>query len=210
MKQLPESHLASIRVMEAAYLKHNDPIRQSGFGGGPKRWQVERSPLLDAVTGDGDFLDLGCANGYLLECVVEWGAQHGIELTPYGLDLNPRIIQAALRRFPNFAHHFWIANAWEWNPPRRFRWIYAIWDLVQLDLLPELARQLLCNAVTDDGALIFGTYGSRSSGRKPTDIARVLRAGGLHISGESMGGKMPQGGPVTRFVWCRKSDQSVN
>ena len=78
-------------------------------------WRDERSPLLDAVDGDGDFLDLGCANGYLLECVVEWGRERGFELNPHGTDLNPLLIQAAIRRFPENAHQFWVANAWGWG-----------------------------------------------------------------------------------------------
>ena len=121
-KRLPETHLESIRILERAYLAHSDPIKQSGFSGGAQRWSAERSPLLDAIDGDGDFLDVGCANGFLLESVVDWASERGIELTPYGLDMNPLLIQEALRRFPDSAHHFWVANAWGWMPPKRFRW----------------------------------------------------------------------------------------
>ena len=60
------------RALEDAYLRSDDPIRQSGFGGGAERWRAERSPILEAVDGDGDLLDIGCANGYLAECLVEW------------------------------------------------------------------------------------------------------------------------------------------
>ena len=88
LRKLPEDQLETIRILEAAYLAHNDPIRQSGFSGGPDRWRAERYPLLDAVDGDGDLIDLGCANGYLLECLLEWGAERGIRLNPYGVDLN--------------------------------------------------------------------------------------------------------------------------
>ena len=205
-QKVPEAHMDSIRILEAAYLAHDDPIRQSGFGGGPERWRAERSPLLDAVDGDGEFLDLGCANGFLLESVVDWAKQRGTNLKPFGVDLNALLIQEAIRRFRGAEHHFWVANAWGWLPPRRFRWVYAIWDLVPSEMVPTLARHLLQNALRDDGALIFGAYGSRSTDTPPMDIAHVLRVGGLPISGESAGGELPSGGPVTRFAWINRRD----
>ena len=99
-RKLPEPYLESIRILESAYLAHNDPIRQSGFSGGPDRWRTERSPLLEALDGDGEFLDLGCANGFLLESVVGWARDSGLTVIPYGVDLNPLLIQEAIRRFP--------------------------------------------------------------------------------------------------------------
>ena len=204
--RLPESHLESIRILESAYLRETDPIKQSGFRGGSERWRAERSPLLDAIDGDGDFLDLGCANGFLLESAVSWAEERGVRLVPYGVDLNPLLVQAAIRRFPELAHHFWVANAWGWLPPKRFRWIYAIWDLVPIDLLPDFAGHLLELAVTEDGAVIFGAYGSKSADTPSVDIARVLADGGLPVSGTAQGGELHRGGPVTRFAWVRRED----
>ena len=203
---LPQEHIDSIHFLEAAYLRHQDPILQSGFHGGSERWRAERSPLLDAVDGDGEFLDLGCANGYLLESVMEWATERGVNLTPYGVDLNPRLLQEALRRFRDYPHHFWLANAWGWLPPRRFRWVYAIWDLVPIEFLPQLALHLLEHAVSQDGALIFGAYGSKSEDRPSVNIGDVLRNSGLPVSGESEGGELPRGGPVTRFAWIKHAD----
>ena len=205
-RKLPEKHLESIRILEAAYLAHDDPIRQSGFGGGIDRWRAERSPILEAVEGDGDLLDLGCANGYLLESLVEWGSEKGVHLNPYGVDLNALLIQEAIRRFPEQAHHFWVANVWGWLPPRRFRWVYSIWDLVPMSMIPEFARYVLDHAVTDGGAMIFGAYGSNSKNTPPMDIASVLTADGLPVSGEASGGELPGGGPVTKFAWINRRD----
>lgn len=33
--------------------------------------------MLDGVRGDGTFLDIGCANGLLMESVARWGAEDG-------------------------------------------------------------------------------------------------------------------------------------
>ena len=203
---LPESHLKSIRHLEAAYLRHDDPIRQSGFSGGLERWRSERSPLLDAIDDSGDFLDLGCANGYLLESVVEWAQESGIQLNPHGGDMNPLLVQEAIRRFPDQAHQFWVCNAWGWMPPIRFKWIYAIWDLVPIDILPTLASHLLKHALTQNGTLILGAYGSKSADESPLDIAQFLRTAGFPVAGEAAGGRLRRGGPVTRFAWIRRRD----
>ena len=82
---LPEEFMAYIRDLERHYLMNEDPIKQSGFYGGAERWRQERGSIVEAVDRDGDFLDAACANGYLLECLVDWAREKGIALTPYGL-----------------------------------------------------------------------------------------------------------------------------
>ena len=203
-RKLPETYLESIRILENAYLLHDDPIKQSGFSGGRERWRAERSPLLKAIDGDGDFLDLGCANGYMVESVVGWAGERGLKLKPHGLDLNPRLLLKAMRRFPGEEHRFWVANAWNWLPPKRFRWVYAIWDLVPAENLHTLARHLLEHAVEEGGTLIFGAYGSKSDDTPSFNIGEHLRDSGFRVAGESQGGELPRGGPVARFAWVRK------
>jgi hypothetical protein len=68
--RLPEAFLRDLKALELAYLKSDDPIEQSSFGGGKERWRAEREPILEAIAASGDLLDVGCANGYLLECLV--------------------------------------------------------------------------------------------------------------------------------------------
>src|SRR5215472_1576889 len=87
---LPAEFLNHLGTLEAAYLSSDDPLRQSGFGGGPARWRAERSPILDAIGGSGTLLDVGCANGYLLESLVSWGSERGLALTPFGVDRSAR------------------------------------------------------------------------------------------------------------------------
>ncbi len=205
-QHLPEEHLEAIRFLENAYLEHVDPIKQSGFSGGEKRWQEERSPLMHSINGDGDFLDIGCAVGHLAKCVADWGSERGFTLIPHGLDLNPRLIREAISRSPDCAHQFWVANAWGWKPLKRFRWVYAIWDVTPLALMPELIDHYLEHALTDDGTLIVGAYGSKSRNTPPLDIAEFLRSAGLPVSGESSGGRFLDGTPVARFAWVRRLD----
>src|SRR5262245_59123546 len=136
MAELSAAFLERLRALERSYLRETDPVRQSGFGGGHERWRVERELFLDALIEDGDLLDVGCANGFLLECLVAWAQERHLRLTPYGVDFGEALIDCAKRRLPQYASHFWVANAWDWVPPRTFRYVYTIHDCVPEDLLP--------------------------------------------------------------------------
>ena len=95
MRRLPDDFVAALEATAAAYLTHSDPIRQSGFGGGAARWRSEREPILDGVNVSGTFIDIGCANGYLLECLVSWGIARGLQIDPFGLDSAPALRKRA-------------------------------------------------------------------------------------------------------------------
>jgi len=194
---LPPEFLERARALEAAYLESDDPIRQSGFGGGAERWRAERSPILDAIDSDGDILDVGCANGYLLECLVRWGAERGLALTPFGVDIGPRLVAEAKRRLPEHADNFWVENGWDWRPPRRFRYVYTLYDNVPEEMLALYVQRLLERVVEPAGRLIVGAYGSRSRGTQPFDIAGSLVKAGFHLAGETSAGEPP----IVEFAW---------
>ncbi len=62
------------------YLASENPWRQSGWGSTPERWRIAREVILSAVEHSGAFLDVGCANGLLLECLMEWAKTRGIAI----------------------------------------------------------------------------------------------------------------------------------
>lgn len=199
MKPLPATFLAELRELEESYLQRTDSIEQSGFHGGAERWRAEREPILDAITRDGELLDVGCANGYLLECLVAWGRERGLSLTPYGLDQGRRLIDLARRRQPHVADHFFVGNAWDWEPPQRFRYVYTLLDAVPLDYCAAYLHRLLARVVADGGRLIAGDYGSRSRGLPARDVAAVLRSAELTVAGEATAGD-----GVARFAWAER------
>ena len=69
-----------------------------------------------------DLLDIGCANGLLLESLVEWAAPARC-ITPFGVDQSAGLIALARRRLPRFAANFFVANAWSccFTSPLRVR-----------------------------------------------------------------------------------------
>jgi hypothetical protein len=196
---LPESFLRTLHALEESYLTETDPIRQSGFGGGPERWRAERGIVLEAVTADGTFLDTCCANGYLLECLVDWGRRKGVELIPFGLDLGARLIGLARQRFPTCPDHFWAGNAWDWVPPRRFDYVYALTDCVPEPWLGPYLARLLAEVVEKDGLLIVGHYGSMSMKQPARDVGRLLVDLNFTVAGTATSGALP----VSHVAWVR-------
>jgi SAM-dependent methyltransferase len=81
-----------------------------------------RRPAPDrrGIYGDGSFLDVGCASGHLLECLVTW-SPHRIE--PFGLELTPRLAELARRRLPQWADRIYVGNALMWEPTRWFDFV---------------------------------------------------------------------------------------
>lgn len=182
--------------LQGVYLSSDDPIAQSGFFGGRERWVAERSPIVEAIERDGDFLDVGCANGLLLEDVVAWAASAGHVIMPHGIDLGPVLIELARKRLPAFAANLVVADAWSWEPKRTWDHVFSLADLGPDDLACEwLAR--LAGWVAPGGRLIIGSYGSRSRGVEPIEVAGLLERCGYHPTGETLAGDPP----ISRFAW---------
>ena len=196
-RKLPDDFLTRLHELEISYLGEKDPIRQSGFGGGDRRWRDEREPILDGVDHDGDFLDIGCANGYLLECLIDWGRERDLSITPVGIDWSDKLIALAGNRLPSYKENFFTANAWEWKPERTFPFVYTLYDCVPEDYLEEYIHRLLGRVVAPIGRLIVGAYVSRSDHIPFFDIAAFLKSIGFRVSGSSKGGDPP----VAAFAW---------
>ena len=204
-RALPPEFLKTMAELERSYLESDDPIRASGFGGGPERWRREREPILEAVDRDGDFLDTCCANGYLLECLVGWARERGVTLTPHGLDLGEGLVALARERLPEHSANIHQGNAWDWAPDRRFDYVYTLLDIVPEDYLPEFIDRLELNVVAPGGRLILGSYGSRSRGHEPSDVRALLESTGRSPAGSSAGGEPP----IASFAWVDTTEAGV-
>jgi hypothetical protein len=144
---------------------------------------------------------MGCANGYLLECLMAWGRERGREITPHGLDQGEGLIQLARQRLPNFCDNFQVGNAWDWQAPRRYHYVYTLCDCVPHEYLAEYVRRIWHQVVAPGGRLILGAYGSRSRNLPPFDVAEFLRSRRCTVAGISTGGDPP----ITSFAWIDRS-----
>jgi len=162
-------------ILETAYVSHEEPWRQSEMSGPEDRWASLRKPVADCIERSGTFLDIGCANGYLIECILKWTAERGLSIEPYGLDLSEKLVNMAKERLPKYADNFFVGNSFTWLPPRRFDYVRTELVYVPLELEREYVDFLLKNHLTDEGRLLIANY-----------------AEGLELSGELF----PEGYPT--------------
>ncbi|MBZ0135912.1 MAG: class I SAM-dependent methyltransferase [Planctomycetes bacterium] len=196
-RRLPQRYIDRLAQLEMLYMLKDDPLMRSGFAGGPERWRREREPILDAVTEDGAILDIGCANGMLLQSLVDWARERGVQLTPHGVDAGQHLVAEARHRLPGFAENLHVGNVWNWQPPRRYRYVYMVWDCVPVYFLGATIKRLLREFVAPGGRLILGTYGSRSREQKPFDLEPFLKSMNVPFAGRAAGGE-PR---ITNFFW---------
>jgi SAM-dependent methyltransferase len=188
-------HEEIARVVVPAYLAAETPWEQSGKSGDAAGWEYARSLIADAIDRDGAFLDVGCANGYLLETIAGWTPW---SLDRYGLDISPELADLARRRLPELAGRIFVGNALTWEPPRRFTYVRTGLDYVPAGRRSELVERLLgmCER------LIVGVYNEHEEERTTED---ALRSWGLEPTGAAMRRHRSKPGMEYRLVWIDSS-----
>lgn len=155
------------------YLASDDPRAQSGFNGDAARWEAARRPIVSAMDAPGTFLDVGCANGHLMECVAAW-SPFPVEL--YGVDFAPRLVEVARARLRAAAGRIWHADVAVWNPPMRFDFVHARLDIGHTARMAGWCRRLI---VSSDGSF------RRPDSLRAEDVAARMRELGLRVAGET-------------------------
>jgi SAM-dependent methyltransferase len=178
---------ANKELLESAYLKGTQPWQQSGFGlrseGTYEMWEAQRKPIADCMDRSGSFLDIGCANGYLLECVLRWTMKRAVQIVPYGLDLSERLCELARERLPQYVNNIFAGNAWDWLPPRRFDYVRTELEYVPPELRSHFVSRLLDLFVEAGGKLLVAEYRAGQSDTRPElVIDRYLARLGLEVS----------------------------
>lgn len=148
-------HAEIEEVIGDAYLASDDPRAQSGKSGDDVEWRWSRELLLDALPNGGSVLDVGCANGYLLESIERWAAERGVDVEPFGLDISWRLAALARRRVPHLADRIWVGNAAEWSPPRRFDLVHTGLDYVPVQRRAGFLARLLRDLAGDRGRIVI-------------------------------------------------------
>lgn len=141
--------------------------------GTPEDWEYSRGVVAEAVDRPGTFLDVGCANGLLMESIHRW---RGVE--PYGLDIAPELAELARQRYPHWASRIWVGNALDWQPPRRFTYVRTGLEYVPAQRRRELVTHLLglCDR------LIVGKYNEEVESRA---LESKVKSWGFGIAGSA-------------------------
>jgi len=145
-------------VLETAYLAHEEPWRQSGMSGPEERWVSLRRPVADCMDRSGALLDIGCANGYLLECCLRWTAERGVRIEPHGLDISDKLAALARKRLPDYADHIYVGNGYDWAPPRRFDYVRTELCYVPAEAERAYVERLLREFLLPGGRLLVANY----------------------------------------------------
>ena len=141
-----------------AYIGADGPRAQSGHSGNEEHWTQARSIVAEAFDQGGTFLDVGCANGYLMESAQRWALAAGRVIVPHGLDISPELIHLARERLPQWADRIWLGNVIDWEPPSRFDFVRTGLEHVPSHRSADLIEWLLDAYVAQNGRLIIGTY----------------------------------------------------
>ena len=184
-------HAEIARIIVPAYLAAETPWAGSGKSGSAEDWEYARSHVGHATEREGSFLDIGCANGYLLECLPRWTPH---QLDRFGLDIAPELVDLASRRLPELAERLWVGNALDWHPPHRFTYIRTGLEYVPRHRRRELVERLLgwCER------LIIGVFNEEAQAR-PTE--ELLRSWGYAIAGRSERANRKKSGIDYRVLW---------
>ena len=122
------------------------------------------------------FLDVGCANGHLMECAVQWLANDGYSHRAYGLEIVPELAAVARHRLPYWADRIAVGNALDWIPGRSFDFVRTGLEYVPASLRDRMVGHLLEDVVAPGGRLIVGAY-SEPAGSPPSLRAEVANCG---------------------------------
>lgn len=184
-------HDAMADLIVPAYLAAGTPWEGSGKSGRAADWEYARSHVAHAIDRPGSFLDVGCANGYLLECLPRWTPY---ALDRYGLDIAPELVDLSRRRLPDLADGLFVGNALQWQPPRRFTYVRTGLEYVPRHRRQELVERLLgwCDR------LIVGVFNEQAEARPTEDL---LRGWGHRIAGRSDRMRPTKAGMEYRVLW---------
>jgi SAM-dependent methyltransferase len=168
------------RTLVGPYLAASTPQGGSGFGGTDEEWRDSRGTLADALDPARSpirFLDHACANGHLAASMAAWGAERGIPVDPYGVDISSALVARARSEHPDLATHFWVGDALDWVHPEgeRFDLVHVLLDVIPSGRHRELIGHQLDHVVAPGGRLLLSEYGDPPSSRSAE--SQVARAG---------------------------------
>lgn len=190
---------------EEKYLAGTNPRQQSGFGRDERDWERYRRVVTTPINKHGTFLDVGCANGLLMECVTRWAAEDGYTIAPYGVDISHKLAALARRRLPQWADRIFVGNALFWSAPFRFDFVRTEMVYVPNHLRQRYAERLLEEVVAPEGCLIACSYGSsRPEGGRAAPLVDEFRSWGLAVTDVHDVVSPEHGFIITRAIAVRK------
>jgi SAM-dependent methyltransferase len=197
-----------VRWLEDAYVaahKRGDKFGGSGSSGDAAHWEARRRVIVEAFDHDGSWLDVGCANGLLMETITTWAMEKGVRLEPHGLDISNRIANTARERLPHWADRIWTGNVMEFEPPIRFDYVTALADAVPIENRSDLVHRIADKYLKPGGRIVISCYGPGvflfGKPAAAESAANILRAAGFDPIGDALATDAATGMVKVRVAW---------
>jgi len=185
------------------YLAADNPRAQSGHGGDEAAYRYTRMMVLEAIHKSGTFLDVGCANGYLMESLHRWLAGSGLAVEFYGLDISAGLLALAKERLPQWRDRFTLGNALYWSPTAKYDLVYLSGtEYVPLGRQKELVDHLFDDYVASGGHLILGPTTEERDSR---ELEEQLCAWGHEPSGYCEKSHLTHRSLAKKMFWFDKA-----
>jgi Methyltransferase domain len=166
-------HRAVAALVVPAYLTAETPEGGSGSSRDAAGWEYARSLLAEAVAPGQTFLDVGCANGHLMESMARWA-----RVEPYGLEISPELAALARTRLPHWSGRIWIGNAGSWRPERRFDVVRTGLDYVP----PPRRRRLVEHLLSYSDRVLIGVFNEE---RELRALESEVASWGFRVAGRA-------------------------
>ncbi len=186
------------RYFTKAYLAATNPRAQSGHSGDEQRWRYAREIVLEAVHKSGTFLDIGCANGHLVESLAQWLKDSGRSIEFHGLDISKELVALAKKRLPHWQDRFFVGNALYWTPASKYDFIRTGLEYVPVGRQRDYVKHLFKHFVAEEGRLVVGTYNEE---RHSHETADKLRQWGYSLVGSFERAKPGNADLCYKLVW---------
>ena len=191
-------HAAMASLIVPSYLAAGTPEAGSGHSGTTAEWGYSRGIVGEAISGHGTFLDVGCANGLLMDSMRRW-----VGVEPYGLDISPELAELARTRYPHWRERIFVGNALDWMPPQRFDAVRTGLEYVPAPRRRELIRRLLKDVVAPGGRLIVGKFNEEADERR---LEPEVASWGFAVAGRAERAHRLEPRLAYRLFWIDRAD----
>ena len=118
---------------------------------------------------------------------MKWVNERVISIVPYGIHLSEKLVKLAKERLPVYKDNLFMGNAWDWESPRKFKYVRTELVYVPEHLQKTYIQRIMNHYLDDDGRLLVAGYTSRKYSDIKPDVDKILKQWGFIIKKTASG-----------------------